>query len=115
MWEDNRLIKVPLNDPYPVWSHGVKLDDLLKNQGRIDFIKMDIDGSEVKALRGMTKIFKKNPQLKMVIEFSPESIELAGDNPQEYLDILNKYFTVFRIEGDYGNNLWNLYCERKIT
>ena len=47
----------------PYWhpTRAIKLDDLLKklNIDHIDFIKMDIEGSETFALEGMVETLKK--------------------------------------------------------
>ena len=47
---------------------NVKLDDFLKDE-KIDFIKMDIEGSEYLALDGMKSLIKKNPKIKIIAEF----------------------------------------------
>ncbi len=44
----------------------IKLDELLNE--RIDFIKMDIEGSQYLALEGMMNLIRKNPQVKMITE-----------------------------------------------
>ena|SRR3990167_8027076 len=90
---------------------GIILDDVLPE--KVDFIKMDIDGSEPRALKGLIKTFERNPQLKMVIEYYPECIEKCGNNPQDMMDILDKYFTYEKIEGDYTDTYWNYICKRK--
>lgn len=43
------------------------LDEIMKNKGRVDFIKMDVEGYEAKALRGAKNIIKK---YKPVLSFS---------------------------------------------
>lgn len=50
-----------------VWA--VRLDDL--DLERIDFIKMDIQGAEWKALRGMLGLIDRNPSVKLLAEFWP--------------------------------------------
>ena len=67
---------------------------------------MDIDGSEPRALKGLIKTFERNPQLKMVIEYYPKCIEELGNNPDDMLAILDKYFTYQRIPGDYNDEYW---------
>lgn len=87
------------------------LDDILPE--RVDFIKIDIDGSEPRALKGLMKTFERNPQLKMVVEYYPKYIERLGNSPQDMLDILDKYFTYEKIANDYGDGYWNYICTRK--
>lgn len=111
LWSSEKTINVNGNALGRNNVKGIKLDDILK--GPIDFIKMDIDGSEPEALKGMTRIIENSPNLKMVIEYYPAYIEKLGNKPQEMLDILNKYFTYKVIPGDYGIDHWNYYCVRK--
>lgn len=46
---------------------SVRLDDFL-GDGKINFIKMDIEGSEYLALEGMKSLIKKNPEVKIIAE-----------------------------------------------
>ncbi|HTA77189.1 MAG TPA: FkbM family methyltransferase [bacterium] len=67
----------------------LKLDDYFKKlDQKIHFIKMDIQGSEARALNGMKGLICKNPRLKLVTEFSPGSLKLNGQNPKNYLKTL---------------------------
>ena len=57
----------------------IQLDDYFKDyQGNIDFIKMDIEGSEGNAIKGMSNILQKNENIKMITEFWPSGLELLG-------------------------------------
>jgi len=50
----------------------VPLDDLLADEPRaIDVMKMDIEGSEGFAIRGMTKLLDRSPDLRILIEWGP--------------------------------------------
>jgi FkbM family methyltransferase len=70
----------------------VKLDDFFKKlDKKIHFIKMDIQGSEARALNGMKGLIRRNPSLKLVTEFSPGSLKLNGQNPQKYLKTLAQW------------------------
>ncbi len=70
---------------------SISLIDFFKNyDNQIDFIKMDIQGSEVKALRGMLPLLEKNKPLKIISEFWPYGIKAAGDKPEELLEILTR-------------------------
>jgi FkbM family methyltransferase len=50
----------------------------------IDVVKMDIEGLEPRAFRGMSRILKDNPQITMFVEFFPELIAQAGYQPAEF-------------------------------
>lgn len=70
------------------YVQAVVLDEILHKEPRIDAIKMDIEGFEPFALRGLSKIIEKHRPV-LFTEFSPWHIEhRCGIPPQEYLDQL---------------------------
>ncbi len=73
----------------------VTLDDFLKDN-KIDFIKMDIEGAEPKALRGMKKLLQKNKDVKLVIEFAPIYFEAAGESSDDFLSSLAQMGFIYR-------------------
>ena len=81
---------------------GVKLDELLGDEPRIDIIKMDIDGNEPCAIAGMLGVIRKHRPVIMA-EFFPKGLkQLAGVNPEEYLDTftgLGYSYAVINMEG----------------
>jgi FkbM family methyltransferase len=60
-------------------SHGI---------GRVDVVKMDVEGCEVRVLRGMREIMATCPPTWMLIEFSPEQLRGAGASPEEFWRLL---------------------------
>lgn len=83
----------------PITVASIRLDEALKNVPRVDFIKMDIEGSEGKAFRGMRHIIKKNPSLKVVTEFYPLLLTGAGEDPQAMLEELSRAgFALYDLE-----------------
>lgn len=67
---------------------AIRLDDYFENyNGKIDFIKMDIEGAEWMALQGMSNLLKGNKTVKIVIEFVP-SLRKFGIEPVESLKLL---------------------------
>lgn len=65
------------------------LDEFFETyDSKIDVIKMDIEGYEMKALQGMNNIIIKNPNLKIITEFWPGAIEGSGFSPIEFLNKL---------------------------
>lgn len=114
-WDKEEVISIPKSSPYPIWANAMPVDELLKGLGveRIDFIKIDVDGPEPKVLKGLVKTFEANPKMKMVIEWYKKYIEGADCNPDEFWEIINKYFKWSKIEGDYTEDYFNIYCERK--
>lgn len=65
------------------------VDEFTKSHNlNVDVAKMDVEGSETKALEGMRETISRNPQLKLFIEFSPQFIEVSGSSPEVFLETL---------------------------
>lgn len=68
-------------------------------QGEINFIKLDIQGAEGRAVRGMTHLLERYPEVRLVTEFRPAALLRAGIPAREYLADLEKFgFQLFRID-----------------
>src|SRR5438034_3878934 len=66
----------------------IALDDYFKPGDRVDFIKMDIQGYELHALRGATRVLADNPHVKLLLEFWPYGLKQAGTSWIELIDTL---------------------------
>jgi hypothetical protein len=77
----------------------ISLDEFFKNTDcKIDVIKMDVQGSEMEVLQGMTNIINKNGNLKIIAEFWPVGIQNCGSSPTEFLNKLIEHgFTLYQI------------------
>ncbi|HBB68204.1 MAG: hypothetical protein A2X28_11350 [Elusimicrobia bacterium GWA2_56_46] len=69
----------------------ISVDGKLGPQGRADFIKMDIQGAEFRALAGMERTIRNSPGLTMLCEFSPALLKKAGAGPGAFLEKLLSY------------------------
>lgn len=67
-----------------------RLDDLSLPK-KIDFIKMDIEGAEGRAIEGMSQILQRNKNLKIVMEISPNLLKDFGDDAFRLLSKLISY------------------------
>ena len=77
------------------------IDGLLDRlDGRVDFMKVDIEGSEPLAFRGAHQTIAANPQLKIIMEWSPGQIEVARIDIPGFLDELEALgLKAYEIEG----------------
>jgi FkbM family methyltransferase len=68
------------------------LDDLVKDQGipYPNVMKMDIEGAEILALRGMQQVFKTHPPRAIFIEIHPVLLTNFGSSMEELLNLLKQ-------------------------
>ena len=78
---------------------AVSLDDYFSNyDGKIDFIKMDIQGAELAAFYGMKKILDRNKNISVFTEYWPYGLEKFGYNANSYLiALINEGFQIFNV------------------
>jgi len=81
------------------------LDGVLEKHGnpRIDAIKIDIEGAEPIALRGMKATIARNPHIVIFTEVYPRCMEKLGESPKRYLEELTKL----------GLSLWSIDEEKE--
>lgn len=76
-----------------------RLDDYFKNKkDKINFIKVDTEGVELKVIKGMPDLLKKNKNIKILTEFWANGIKKAGIEPKEILNVLiKKNFKIYQV------------------
>lgn len=57
---------------------AVRLDDYLKNIKEINFLKIDVQGDDIKTLLGAKKIIKRSKTIKILVEWAPAWMKSAG-------------------------------------
>jgi len=67
---------------------AVSLDDLLAGEERIDFVKVDVQGTEAAVFRGMARTLARNPGIRVLAELCPELIRLAGETTSGFFGVL---------------------------
>jgi hypothetical protein len=101
---------------------SIRLDEYFKDyDGKIDFIKMDIQGAEGRAVQGMSNLLKKNKDVAILSEFWPMGLKRSGIEPREYLKLLLAHgFKLYeikeqkkRIEPTTVKNLLKVYTPKK--
>lgn len=75
----------------PVQTYTVRtapIDSILEELGvnRVDFVKMDIEGAEMGALRGMKRTISESPELKLIMEYNPVALRAFDNQPEAALN-----------------------------
>jgi FkbM family methyltransferase len=61
------------------------LDELVEPGTSVRLVKIDVEGYEPEAWRGMRRIVAENPALAVLAEFGPEHLRRAGITPEAWL------------------------------
>lgn len=67
----------------------VTFDDFLARAplpSPISLVKIDVQGAEMKVLRGMTGTLARFPSATLLVEYTPAALTEAGDSPEALLD-----------------------------
>ena len=73
------------------------VDDYFPSGTKVDVIKMDVQGAEAAAFRGMQRLLEENENIQVIWELSPAQLEDAGSSAEElltWLDALGFSFTI---------------------
>jgi FkbM family methyltransferase len=80
---DHRLVPAgEARETRPVRT--VSLDELLADERRVDFVKIDVQGTEVDVLRGAAATLARSPGVHVLCEFTPVWQSRAGSRPEDF-------------------------------
>ncbi len=84
----------------PIVARALTVDQIcLDLGGRLDFLKIDVEGAEPLVFRGARDAIRNNKQLNVVFEWSPGQIQGAGFDLREFLSNLSELgLSAFSIE-----------------
>jgi FkbM family methyltransferase len=75
-------------DPEALMVQSVVLDSFLDPTMRVDLVKLDIEGAEPLALRGMAQLIQRH-RPRLLLEFAPKLIERTSQmDPGQFLELL---------------------------
>jgi FkbM family methyltransferase len=92
----------------------VALDDFFSEKERIDFIKMDIQGSEYLALIGMEKLLHRNEKLILISEFSPSLLKKCGVTAEQFLNKIMEFGFKLQFINEKNERIEPISCENLI-
>jgi len=80
---------------------AVAVDDIVGEEDRVNLIKMDIEGAELKAIKGMRRLLSRQ-RPPMIFEFFPDLLRDIGQSePVDLLDTLRGFgYAIYRIAPD---------------
>jgi FkbM family methyltransferase len=93
---DNRLR--PAADASSAAITVARGDDMLAAARAVDFIKIDVQGWELHALRGLSATIARSPGIQIYLEFWPEGLRAAGCAPLELFQFLEGHGLAIRRE-----------------
>jgi len=99
---DHRTYKVD-NFENEISIPATSIDDFVSSSGnvKVDFIKMDIQGFELSALKGMVNTLRANPEIKLLTELWPYGLRKAGTSCAEFIQFIQaQQFQVFEMKGE---------------
>ncbi len=77
------------------------IDSYLNGNNKVDFIKMDIQGAEMFALRGMSNTLDANPEIKILTEIEPFGLNTSGSSVDEFYNfVVSKNFKIYLIKNN---------------
>jgi hypothetical protein len=86
-------------------AQSIVLDDHLSDLPRLDLIKLDIEGHEPAALRGLTRLVTRHTPT-LLLEFNPGCLERQGETPADLLEWLFARYTRVRAVSHFGDDVW---------
>ena len=94
---------------------SITLDDMFSNEYfKIPFIKMDIEGAEIEALKGMGKMLEKNKVLYLLTECNLRILKSIGKGADHLILELGKYFNKFYIIKDDRSLNLELFSDKEV-
>jgi FkbM family methyltransferase len=75
---------------------ALPLDDVLKDVGPIDLVKVDVEGAELQVLSGLSKTISSNPQMRVLFEWSPGQQAMLENKPSVLIELLRDHGYTFR-------------------
>ena len=100
--QGDHQLAVHSDRPDHVRVRVIAVDELLQRWlQKIDFIKIDTQGSEAAILRGMSELLQRPKRIRMVLEFWPQGLENCGASVEALVASL----------GRFGGRYWLLHWD----
>lgn len=68
--------------------HAISLDEYFAEKpGKIDLMKVDVEGAEPAVFEGARRVLSQNPNIKVLCEWSPEQMAGAKQDPERLVEL----------------------------
>ena len=84
-------------------AQSVVLDDAFPDIARLDMVKLDIEGHEPAALRGMQRLMTTH-RPTLLVEFNPRCLERGQEDAQAFLDQILRLYPRVRAISHFGDD-----------
>lgn len=78
----------------------VSIDDYFQDAQRVDLVKLDIQGYEYFAIKGMVKTLEKSTEVVLATEFWPYGLKKSGIEPKRLIELLENMNFEIEFERD---------------
>jgi FkbM family methyltransferase len=96
-------IAVPGDRDRLVDIDAISLDEYFADLGwpRVDLVKMDVEGQELRTLKGMEELARRNPRMRIIFEFNAGQLKRCGVSAEDLFSHVRQmgymnYFMLFR-------------------
>jgi FkbM family methyltransferase len=71
----------------------IRLDTFFRKKGltKVDLIKIDTEGYELKVLKGSEEIIRNNKDIKILVEMNEKFIRMSGSTPEDFFNYLTAF------------------------
>jgi FkbM family methyltransferase len=95
---DHRTYPSPGEVRQAIPVRSIRLDDYFLQGDRVDLLKLDVQGFELRALQGADRILSDNSGIALLVECWPHALALAGDSAESLYHFLrDRGFDVYKI------------------
>ncbi len=86
----NASLSIPARDADLIDVQMIRIDAFVPEDVVATFMKVDVEGHEYGALKGAAALIARSPNIKIVMEWSPEQIREAGYRIDQMLDLFEE-------------------------
>ncbi|HET9825616.1 MAG TPA: FkbM family methyltransferase [Chitinophagaceae bacterium] len=80
------------------------MDSYFPNGAKVDFLKIDVEGAEIKVLKGAEQTINNNPNIRIILEWDNELLKGHGTNSSALIEFLEiKKLRPFKLDWHDGS------------